>query len=423
MGLLNRIRMADWTGILYFGCAFFGFYLLLSVPVLLYAPNRLFTVPYRAVTLGISLYFIFRAFTGTRSVYRGFLLPVYIAWMVLYAVRLIVYSQERTSTLHGQYEYLIMGVGMCLLPGLGFLHVWNSRRLEVALHTIAIVGTSAGWLYCWIYAGAIFSGNFGRLLGGQFVGDYVTVNPLQLGYMGSGLAVAAFGLLRSKFLGLIKFAIIPLVAAPCILLISFSGSRGPVVALFGCSIIYILANLKWGNLSRVMMVTFLGICSTGVAIWVAIITGSSMFLRFVNTYYGLSEGGNAMSRFELYEMAWQQFLDGPVFGDFVELRGAYIYPHNFFLEALISTGIVGFILFSTLALGTCILAIRLMRNYPKYGWVSLLYFHYFIYSMVSSALYSNTYFWCSLGLVLGVWQSARYGFIDADVSGNHQTAR
>jgi O-antigen ligase len=172
-----------------------------------------------------------------------------------------------------------------------------------------------------------------------------------------------------------------------------------------------------------MMVTFLGICSTGVAIWVAIITGSSMFLRFVNTYYGLSEGGNAMSRFELYEMAWQQFLDGPVFGDFVELRGAYIYPHNFFLEALISTGIVGFILFSTLALGTCILAIRLMRNYPKYGWVSLLYFHYFIYSMVSSALYSNTYFWCSLGLVLGVWQSARYGFIDADVSGNHQTAR
>ena len=164
MGLLNRIRVADWTGILYFGCAFFGFYLLLSVPVLLYAPNRLFTVPYRAVTLGISLYFIFRAFTGTRCVYRGFLLPVYIAWMALYAVRLIVYSQERTSTLHGQYEYLIMGIGMCLLPGLGFLHVWNSRRLEVALHTIAIVGTSAGSSYSHLIAAQMWKSMFVRLV-------------------------------------------------------------------------------------------------------------------------------------------------------------------------------------------------------------------------------------------------------------------
>jgi hypothetical protein len=423
MGLLNRIRVADWTGILYFGCAFFGFYLTLAIPVLLYAPNRLFTVPFRAVTLGISLYFIFRAFTGSRSVYRGFLLPVYIAWMAFYAVRLIAYSQERTSTLHGQYEYLIMGIGMCLLPGLGFLHVWHTHRLRVALHTVAFVGATAGWLYCWIYAAAIFSGGYGRLKGGQFVGDYVTVNPLQLGYMGSGLVVLAFALLRSNFRGLLKWFALPLVIAPGVLLISFSGSRGPVIALLGCFVIYIFANLKQGGLLRVMVATSLGACFLTAGIWFMIATDSALFIRFINTFYGLTEGGDAMSRFELYEMAWQQFLNGPVFGDFVELRGAYIYPHNFFLEALISTGIVGFILFSTLVLGTCILAFRLMRQYSKYGWVSLLYFHYFIYSMVSSALYSNTYFWCSLGLVLGVWQSARYGFINSDVSGNHQNVR
>ena len=418
MGQLNRIRMGDWAGILYFGCAFFGFYLLLSFPVLLYAPNRLFTVPYRAVTLVISLYFIFRAFTGTRCVYRGFLLPVYIAWMALYAVRLIVYSQERTYTLHGQYEYLIMGIGMCLLPGLGFLHVWNSGRLKVALHTIAIVGTSAGWLYCWIYASAIFSGGYSRQLGGQFVGDYVTVNPLQLGYMGSGLVVLAFALLRSNFRGLFKWFALPLVTTPGILLISFSGSRGPVIALFGCSIIYILTNLKRGGLLRVMVAASLGACFLAAGIWFMIATDSALFERFINTFYGLSEGGNVVSRLDLYKMAWQQFLNGPVFGDFVELREVYTYPHNFFLEALISAGIVGFILFSTLAIGTCILAFKLMRQYSKYGWVSLLYFHYFIYSMVSSALYSNTYFWCSLGLVLGVWQSAKYGLIEADESRN-----
>ncbi|WP_169305334.1 O-antigen ligase family protein [Coraliomargarita akajimensis] len=362
----------------------------------------------------MSFLFIWRAAVRSKSIYNGPLLWLYLLWMAIYAWRLFMYSQEVAYTRHGQYEYLVMGVGMCLVPGLGFFYAWDTRRLEIALYTIAGVGSLAGWAYCWIYRAAIFGGGFGRVRGGEFIGDFVAVNPLQLGYMGSALTVVGFGLIRSKVKGWRKLLMLGVIFAPSFMLVMFSGSRGPVAALLACILLYLLVNVKRGKLAQVFAFSsFLCVLIAG-AIWYGVVSESVLLERFVNTYHSLNEGGNSTSRLDMYQQAFDQVSGSLFFGDFVELREGLIYPHNFFVEALLVTGLAGLSVFVPLLIGTFVVALRLMRKYSRYGWVSLLYIHYFFYVMVSSSLYSNSYFWCSMGLVLGVWQGAKYGKIGAD---------
>lgn len=407
----NRFR--DFPVVLMFACGFFGFFIALALPVVLYAPNRPFTIPFRAITLAVSLFFVYRAFFQPRSIYSGPLLYFYLAWVLIYGSRLFLYSQETTYTLHGQYEYLMMGIGMCLLPGLGFMFVWDKRRLNIALCTVAIVGSLANWAYCWIYRAGISSAGSGRMRGGDFVGDFVAVNPLQIGYLGSALAVVSYGVLRAKFMGHYRWLLLIIMIVPSCVLVIFSNSRGPVIALIGCSLLFLFATVKRGMIVQLLISIFFIFTATAGLVFYAIASGSVLLDRFVNTYHGFTEGGLHMSRLDLIRIAIEQGNMAPVFGEFVEIRSESLYPHNYFIEAYLATGIVGLSVFVPLMIGVLIIAFKLMRNYPSVTWVSLLFFHYFFYAMFSSALYSNSYFWCSLGLLLGVWQAAKFGQLNS----------
>ncbi|MEC1719110.1 O-antigen ligase family protein [Schinkia azotoformans] len=71
-------------------------------------------------------------------------------------------------------------------------------------------------------------------------------------------------------------------------------------------------------------------------------------------------------RFILYEESWNNFLSNPIFGGFngLDFRGRSIYkPHNLFLEALSSYGILGFI---SLLIPLLILYIRISFSLKSY---------------------------------------------------------
>jgi O-antigen ligase len=414
MRLLKKYSFEDWGTVALFFCAFAGFALSQQICVFLYIPSRPVSVGFRLLMLCFCAFFIFRQIARPRSIYIGTLLWVFIAWACVYISRLVVYSQENVFTLHGQYTYLQMLLGMCLLPSLALMYVWDERRLRIGLYTIAVGAAIGGWGYCYLYSDAIFGGGgFGRVRGGEFIGDHVALNALQLGYAGSALLILVLGILFSELRGYRKWLLIFSMSAPGLFLVGFSASRGPVIALLGCFILYVSANFRKQHLGRLMVtgIAFSVLLTLGVIYAVA--TESVLFERWTNTYYALFEGeaSNDISRLVLYELAWEGFIDAPLFGNFIELRSLAMYPHNFFMEALHSTGIVGFTFFLILIIGVSVIAFRLMYNFPRYSWVSLLYFHYLFFGQLSGALYSSSFFWCSLGLVFGTWQSARYNLI------------
>ena len=414
MGLIKRYSSEDWLTVALFFCAFAGFALSQQICVVLYIASRPVSVGFRLLMLCFCAFFFYRQIARPRSIYNGPLLWVFIAWSFVYIVRVVMYSQENVFTLHGQYTYIQMLLGMCLLPSLALMYVWDERRLKIGLYTISIGSTIGGWGYCYLYRDAIFGGGgFGRVKGGEFIGENVALNALQLGYAGSALLILVLGILFSELRGYRKWLLIFSMSAPGLFLVGFSGSRGPIIALLGCFILYVSANFRMRHLGRLTGITivFFVLLTSGVIYAVA--TESVLFERWTDTYYALFEGeaGADISRLALYALAWEGFIDAPLFGNFIELRSLAMYPHNFFMDALHSTGLAGFPLFFILIMGVSVIALRLMRNFPRYSWISLLYFHFLFFGQFSGALYSSSFFWCSLGLVLGAWQSARYNLI------------
>ena len=230
---LKKYSFEDWVTVALFFFAFAGFALSQQICVLLYIPSRSVSVGFRLLMLCFCAFFIFRQITRPRSIYNGPLLWIFIAWVCIYTFRMVIYSQEVTSTLQGQYTYLQMFLGMCLLPSLALMHVWDERRLKIGLYTISVGAAIGGWGYCYLYRDAIFGGgSFARVKGGEFIGDHVALNALQLGYAGSALMILVLGILFSELKGYRKWVLIFLMSAPGLFLVGFSGSRGPVIGLF-----------------------------------------------------------------------------------------------------------------------------------------------------------------------------------------------
>ncbi len=93
------------------------------------------------------------------------------------------------------------------------------------------------------------------------------------------------------------------------------------------------------------------------------------------------------------------FLEKPVFGNQMNLR-SLTYPHNIFLELIMSTGIVGTFIFF-LGFGFIILNIANSRFYDIYfNIIVCLFVVFFGLSLTSGNLYQSVETWCFMALIL-----------------------
>jgi O-antigen ligase len=84
-----------------------------------------------------------------------------------------------------------------------------------------------------------------------------------------------------------------------------------------------------------------------------------------------NSGSSEMVRTELFAEAFAKFQESPLTGSHIELDNG-MYPHNVFLEALMSCGIAGF-MYIAIFLRASASAWVALRN-RQISWVSLLFF-------------------------------------------------
>jgi O-antigen ligase len=114
-------------------------------------------------------------------------------------------------------------------------------------------------------------------------------------------------------------------------------------------------------------------------------------------------------RIELTERALSQFMVHPIVGDAIVERVSAHYPHNIFIESLMATGLVGFVLLS-IVVAVCVRAAwRLIRASHATRWVGLLYVQYLLASMFSGSLFLDGQFWALSVAVLAISSAVRYG--------------
>jgi len=177
-----------------------------------------------------------------------------------------------------------------------------------------------------------------------------------------------------------------------IFLFVIGASRGALVIL----VILILRNIyqikkKSFNLKKAL--SFLLII--GLTIYIVNETKSSLFARVTQTQDQMAAETGSAYRLFLWKQAFNAFEQHPVIGSCPEILGGY--PHNFILEILMSTGIVGLLIF--LIIFNKIKNIFKLVSNSDYYWVIMLFLTGFVFSLFSGGIYDNIMLYSSMGIL------------------------
>jgi O-antigen ligase len=166
-------------------------------------------------------------------------------------------------------------------------------------------------------------------------------------------------------------------------------SRGSLVAILLC----IPFLIYYGSLKNKVRVLLLSIIAIPLLLYGVRTTGSAIFTRSENTI----ETGDASGRQELWAAAYKEFINNPIVGGRIEVSG--VYPHNVFLEVLMSTGIIGFSLFFVVFFKSLERGLKVIKNKGSYIVPVLIFINGISESMFSGSIYGAILLFTPMGMI------------------------
>lgn len=421
-----------------FGFALFGYG---SISFLVNDPSvsRVVTVPYRLIVLLLSFFVILYSIVKenkrlyhykTQSVFKiktlsQLILFFLFIFIFLYSIRLLFdLSNLAGFLIRPSNEYLLNWFGICLLPGLSFLFI-HPKQSENYLYCswFFLLITSLLALFINKQESIVFIQQ-GRLSGAAF-------NPILLSHYGVSLVLlstfiffstsikgsinlsirwrAIFYLktlkkrIKSKIYLNIRLSVFCLLTIflGCFVIL-LASSRGPTLAAIFCLVLLIIgARRNYVKLSKLLTMVSIGFTGLVIASYMALQLGSS-FLDRISGIFAQDSNLNFIDpiRSSFLQKSTTLIWDNFIFGYGLELPGTG-YPHNLVVEAFLSTGVLGGLIFATVyfySVGKAIFLI--MNDWEQWGWLGLIYVQYAIGAMLSGALYSSYTFWYLLFAVI-----------------------
>ena len=195
-----------------------------------------------------------------------------------------------------------------------------------------------------------------------------------------------------------------------IVLLGIGASKGSVVTLF-FSLMFVLILQKKMNSKTLVLFGLLFI----IIQYSNLVSFEVLMGRFETSLNRNFESNDKEIRYYLWQYSVEKFIDNPILGHSLEIRGSETlflsgenaYPHNIILEAFLSTGFLGGLLFLALIILTFKNAIVICKKEKENGWILLFFLLALFQYMVSGKIYNAVWFWFFVGLVHG-----RYTFIE-----------
>lgn len=370
---------------------FLGFYALLALIINLGAQDmsRELTIPLRIIIVGLLgvIFLLSRKGNFSRHL-RLFLLfsGIYIGRIFLEYI-----NNEHYYISHGEVLVYFFSFSFFPFMLIGATKI-NSERYNVILKAIMFSGLWFGILTFLFYRE--FIGSVGRLT--ATTADNEVMSPLLLSYCATlaiGVSVGHWLEINSSFRQrAYLFCIIAFSAVSFFL----GASRGSVIALLLPFLIMFLVKRGVGEHSKLFLILGVAVISL---IYFSDQLGSSLIARFTGIASDVESGSGSAIRTEIWKQALSQFIDHPIFGDGLRVIGFDVYPHNLFIETLLTTGIVGFIPFILLIIAALRKSVYVFRKAPEYSWLGIVFMQSLVQGMFSGALYTASWLWLSMALM------------------------
>lgn len=374
---------------------FSGFYAVLALIIALGLTNssRLITVPLRVVTTVLMLYVItkvvYRVKVGN---YKKWILFVFCTFWFIYILKVLQNSSAGVHLYRNWFEYIFYAANFCILPFIMFMLIDFKKYSHTILNSLIFSGFLMGIVSLFLYRNILTAG-VGRISMAKYSGfESPTLSPLALSYAGTlTIVLCIYVLLFYKNISK-KYKIYLYITIFLSAIMFFLGaSRGSVVAL----VLSMPILFYYGNIKNKVRFAFIFILSVPLLIWGALKTGSAVFTRTMKT----ADGYKINARGELWTNAWTEFVEHPIFGGRIEIG---FYPHNFILETLMATGIIGFVLLLLFLLPAFKRVFMLASVDKNYIWVFIVLIQGFTQHFFTGAIYTAMLLFFPLGMIFSL---------------------
>jgi len=373
--------------IILMGIAIVGYPLVSFLHSFLNIPSRMVTLPYRASTLFISAVILLYALSTRRLLTKyAVIVPLFVFW-TFYIIRIFVDVLVYQLPLSRPgWEFFAYGVGTCFIPMLALMTPLSPSMLKRAL--IVVWG-------CTLLGGILAAVNVNKISAMGRLRATDTLNPITLGHLGVTLAVLSVFIFLN-YRNKLRFNVLFLAAALLgFFLVGLAASRSPVLSLVSLVPALVWIGGRTKSLRKLFFIAGALIVLMPWLIWKISSLGSRLVERVENT---AETAGTEEYRLILWERSWDAFVDNPIFG-YSLIPPVGNYPHNLIIESFMATGIFGGVAFSIVVLMAVYVALKLIYQRAPQAWLGLLFLQALIYASFSGAIYSHTFFWCTMGAV------------------------
>ena len=395
------VESVDRKIVLLAGLAIAGFGAASSVVSLLGAGGAL-TLAVRAMVAALATIVLLENLLGLRPSYRGLaLLPILVLWLLMLARIVSDVGVTFAPLPREELHYIGITLGACFLPAAALLFA-NSRATWVGVWKLALVLSSCTTLILGYLALSGSVANWAGRLATEIL------NPISVGHVGVTLTALVLGAPRTAHSGGPLSALLGtgLLAAGALLVFA-SLSRGPLVTLVGIYAAALVfrpgrfpAGVRLGAIATVVVLGFFAVKQVAPTLLHSInlleaAGGVRLTLDDQSTSYRVVVIGDAL----------RGFAESPLLGASLAEECSGDYPHNFFVESLLATGLVGFVCLAVIVAVGAHAAFNLVRRSAFAAWAGLLFLQALIASLVSGSLFLSDGFWVSLALILSAGQT------------------
>lgn len=363
--------------------------------------TRVFTIPARLIVILLLISIFYLKAESKQVIFEKYLI-FFLFFSLTYLVRIFYSMADGFSGHKSATEILLYFISFVFIP----IVTLSSTKFSIIENKVIAKSLLTG---CFLFS--LFSLYFYRDYLGSTLrlaassGDESIISPLFLSYasaLGLGLS-SVIVITKNTYFKNYTFLY-------CTMLICFfpfflGASRGSVLAILATYLVVV--TLMPGYKKKMTVVALLMFLAIASIISISFL-GSDVFDRFLSIQEDVKDGNDTAIRLVTWIHAWDQFTSSPIFGD--SLEGTYdnYYPHNIFLEVLITTGLVGFIPFLIFIYLVSIKALKIIRNYPKDGWIVVPFIQGIVQGFFSGALYSSAWLAIGLALILSYSYKGRY---------------
>lgn len=225
------------------------------------------------------------------------------------------------------------------------------------------------------------------------------LNPISMATVSIGIMVSLLTLRQSR---LSNIPFILAFSTVLLAIVFLSRARGPVLGLIAAGLVFLCVSRSRYKMPILVVLPLFAIVVNFVA---ASVMGVDLFAAMFERFEAVFDNTDrsSLGRIAAWQASLDQFFETPIFGDKIFEPTLFKYPHNMFVEALISLGIIGgLLLFVHVSIST-FAAINILRLSAKRRsdlLICLVFFLALFSAQFSGAIWNIVPFWVSSSMVV-----------------------